>query len=230
MAYEAARIALKYMTPVILLTDGYLANGSEPFKIPNIEELKKFETTLTKISEGFAPYARNDNGVRPWAIPGTPGLEHRIGGLEKENITGNVSYDGDNHELMVKLRAMKVKNIAKYIPELEVEGEKKGKLLVLGWGSTHGAITEAVRNVRAKGFKVSQAHLNYLIPFPENITEVLNNFEKILIPEINTGQLAKLLKAETNVDPNKIIKLNRIKGIPFKVSTIEKQILTILGD
>jgi 2-oxoglutarate ferredoxin oxidoreductase subunit alpha len=230
MAYEAARIALKYMTPVILLTDGYLANGSEPFKIPNIEELKKFETTLTTISEGFAPYARNENGVRPWAIPGTPGLEHRIGGLEKENITGNVSYDGDNHELMVKLRAMKVKNIAKDIPELEVEGEKKGKLLVLGWGSTHGAITEAVRNVRAKGFKVSQAHLNYLIPFPENITEVLNNFEKILIPEINTGQLAKLLKAETNVDPNKIIKLNRIKGIPFKVSTIEKQILTILGD
>ncbi|HOP50317.1 MAG TPA: 2-oxoacid:acceptor oxidoreductase subunit alpha [Ignavibacteriales bacterium] len=230
MAYEAARIALKYMTPVILLTDGYLANGSEPFKIPNIEELKKFETTLTTISEGFAPYARNENGVRPWAIPGTPGLEHRIGGLEKENITGNVSYDGDNHELMVKLRAMKVKNIAKDIPELEVEGEKKGKLLVLGWGSTHGAITEAVRNVRAKGFKVSQAHLNYLIPFPENITEVLNNFEKILIPEINTGQLAKLLKAETNIDPNKIIKLNRIKGIPFKVSTIEKQILTILGD
>lgn len=230
MAYEAARIALKYMTPVILLTDGYLANGSEPFKIPNIEELKKFETTLTTISEGFAPYARNENGVRPWAIPGTPGLEHRIGGLEKENITGNVSYDGDNHELMVKLRAMKVKNIAKDIPELEVEGEKKGKLLVLGWGSTHGAITEAVRNVRAKGFKVSQAHLNYLIPFPENIIEVLNNFEKILIPEINTGQLAKLLKAETNIDPNKIIKLNRIKGIPFKVSTIEKQILTILGD
>lgn len=230
MAYEAARIALKYMTPVILLTDGYLANGSEPFKIPNIEELKKFETTLTTISEGFAPYARNENGVRPWAIPGTPGLEHRIGGLEKENITGNVSYDGDNHELMVKLRAMKVKNIAKDIPELEVEGEKKGKLLVLGWGSTHGAITEAVRNVRAKGFKVSQAHLNYLIPFPENIIEVLNNFEKILIPEINTGQLAKLLKAETNIDPNKIIKLNRIKGIPFKVSTIEKQILTIWGD
>jgi 2-oxoglutarate ferredoxin oxidoreductase subunit alpha len=230
MAYEAARIALKYMTPVILLTDGYLANGSEPFKIPNIEELKKFETTLTTISEGFAPYARNENGVRPWAIPGTPGLEHRIGGLEKENITGNVSYDGDNHELMVKLRAMKVKNIAKDIPELEVEGEKKGKLLVLGWGSTYGAITEAVRNVRAKGFKVSQAHLNYLIPFPENITEVLNNFEKILIPEINTGQLAKLLKAETNIDPNKIIKLNRINGIPFKVSTIEKQILTILGD
>lgn len=230
MAYEAARIALKYMTPVILLTDGYLANGAEPLRLPEINTLKNIETKLTKVADNFAPYARDNDGARPWAIPGTPGLEHRIGGLEKQNITGNVSYDGENHQLMVQLRAKKIKNIANDIPELEIEGEKKGELLVLGWGSTHGAIAEAVRNTRAKGFKVSCAHLNYLVPFPPNFVDVLNSFNKILIPEINTGQLAKLIKAETNINPDKIIKLNRIKGTPLKVSTIEKQILTILGD
>ncbi|HRT99984.1 MAG TPA: 2-oxoacid:acceptor oxidoreductase subunit alpha [Ignavibacteriales bacterium] len=230
MAYEAARIALKYMTPVILLTDGYLANGSEPLRIPEINSLKQIITKKTTLNDNFQPYSRDENGARPWAIPGTPGLEHRIGGLEKQNITGAVSYDGENHELMVKLRAKKIKNIANDIPQLEVEGENKGELLVLGWGSTHGTITEAVRNVREKGFKVSQAHLNYLIPFPANLVEVINNFNKVLIPEINTGQLAKLLKAETNINPDKILKLNRVKGTPLKVSTIEKEILKILGD
>jgi len=154
MAIEASRLAVKYMTPVILLTDGYIANGSEPWKIPHVDELQDIKVEFRKEKEGFSPYLRDENLVRPWAVPGTPGLEHRIGGLEKANITGNVSYDPENHDAMIKLRAQKIKNIVKDIPDLKVDGDKKGELLVLGWGGTYGAITEAVLNARKAGYKI----------------------------------------------------------------------------
>jgi 2-oxoglutarate ferredoxin oxidoreductase subunit alpha len=225
MAYEAARIAIKFMTPVILLTDGYIANGSEPWKITKLAELPKINVTFTKNPEGFFPYMRNEFLARPWVKPGTKGLEHRIGGLEKQNITGNVSYDPENHQIMTKLRAKKIKSIDMDIPELSVDGESSGELIVLGWGSTFGAISDAVHNQRAKGNIVSSANLKYLFPFPKNTGNVLKKFKKILIPEGNMGQLSKLIKSEYLLET---ISLCKVKGAPLNAIEIENKIEQIL--
>jgi len=222
MAIEAFRIAIKYMTPVVYLSDGYLGNGSEPWEIPSIESLPRIEVKFRTEKAGFYPYLRDERTLaRPWAIPGTPGLEHRIGGLEKQHITGNVNYDPDNHDFMVRLRAEKVARIAQDIPLIEVSGEPEGKVLVLGWGSTHGAITTATEQLRAKGASVSSAHLRYLNPFPRNLGEVLSRFETVIVPELNLGQLALLVRARFLVDA---ISFSKVKGLPFKVSEIVKKI------
>ncbi len=226
MAIEASRIALKHMTPVILLTDGYIANGSEPWRIPNPDELEKIEVKYADDPENFQPYARDENLVRPWAPAGTPGFEHRIGGLEKENITGNVSYDPDNHDEMCRIRAEKVKKIQQFIPDLEVTGDEDADLLVIGWGGTYGAITDAVESARKKGYKVAQAHFKYINPLPKNTEEVLRKYKKILLPEINHGQLARVLRSEFLID---IIQYNRVRGLPFRSSEIENKIIEILG-
>ena len=226
MAIEASRIALKYMTPVILLTDGYLANGSEPWKIPDVNSIPEIKVKHHTAKEGFFPYSRDENLIRPWAVPGTPGLEHRIGGLEKANITGNVNYNPDNHDKMVKLRTEKINNIVNDIPDLEVYGEDEGELLVLGWGSTFGTILDAVNQTREAGYKVSQAHLKYLNPLPKNTGEVLNRFKTILIPEINLGQLARIIRSEYLIP---IEQFNLVRGLPFKVSDIAGKITDMLG-
>jgi 2-oxoglutarate ferredoxin oxidoreductase subunit alpha len=226
MAIEASRIALKYMTPVILLTDGYVANGSEPWKIPDVDEIPELTVNLRTDPEGFFPYLRNDNLARPWAIPGTPGLEHRIGGLEKSNITGNVSHDPDNHDMMVNLRTQKIKNIENDIPDLKVDGDEKGDLLVLGWGGTYGTLKDSVSLAKEKGYKVSHAHLKYLNPLPKNTGEVLNNFSKILIPEINLGQLTKYIRSEFLID---VIQFNKVRGLPLSTAEVVEKITDILG-
>lgn len=226
MAYEAARIAVKYMTPVYLLTDGYLANGSEPWLVPDANDLPPIPVSFRTDPENFQPYARNENNVRPWAIPGTPGLEHRVGGLEKQNITGNVSYDPDNHDAMVHLRAEKVRGIAKDIPLQEVFGEQSGELLVVSWGGTFGAVRSSVERLRKNGYKVSHAHLRYLNPFPRNLGDMLKNFKKIFVPEINLGQLTKLLRAEYLIP---VIQFNKVRGLPLKSIELEEAIIDTLG-
>jgi 2-oxoglutarate ferredoxin oxidoreductase subunit alpha len=226
MALEASRLALKYMVPVMYLSDGYIANGSEPWKIPDPDSIPQIDVKFRTEAEGFQPYLRDENLSRPWALPGTPGLEHRVGGLEKANISGNVSYDPENHEFMVRLRAQKVKNIENDIPELKVRGDKDAELLVIGWGGTHGAITEAVDRARNRGLKVARTHFRYLNPLPKNTGEVLKRYKKILCPELNMGQLSKLLRNEFLVD---IESFNKIQGIPFKSSEIENKINSILG-
>ncbi|HSL88114.1 MAG TPA: 2-oxoacid:acceptor oxidoreductase subunit alpha [Ignavibacteriaceae bacterium] len=226
MAIEASRIALKYMTPVILLTDGYLANGSEPWKIPDVKDLPEIKTKIRTEKEGFFPYLRDDNLSRPWAIPGTPELEHRVGGLEKANITGNVNYDPDNHDFMIKLRAQKVQNIENDIPDLKVDGDESGELLLLGWGGTYGTIKEAVSKARELGYTLSQAHLRYLNPMPKNTGDVLSRFKKILIPEINLGQLAKLIRSEFLIE---VEQLNVVRGLPFRTSDVLTKITETLG-
>jgi len=226
MAIEASRIALKYMLPVILLTDGYLANGSEPWRIPDIDSIPEIKVKHHTEKEGFFPYNRDENLTRPWAVPGTPRLEHRVGGLEKANITGNVNYDPDNHDKMVKLRAEKVKNVVQDLPDLKVDGEEEGELLVLGWGGTYGTILESVRRARESGYKVSQAHLQYLNPLPKNTGEVLSRFKKILIPEINLGQLARIIRSEYLIP---VEQFNLVRGLPFKVSDIAAKITDMLG-
>ncbi len=227
MAIEAARIALTHMVPVIYLSDGYLANGAEPWPIPKVENLPKILVKLATDPTGFKPYKRDPETLaRPWAIPGTPGLEHRIGGIEKEEVTGNVSYDPENHEKMVKVRAEKVARIANDIPKLEVMGDPEGgDLLVIGWGSTYGAIDQAVGRVRRRGGKVSAAHLRYLNPFPSNLGDVLSRFEKVLVPEMNMGQLRLLLRGRFLVDA---VGLNKVQGQPFKIKEIEKKIEELL--
>lgn len=219
MAIEAWRIAVKYMTPVLYLSDGYLANGSEPWRIPKIEDLPKIEVKFRTEVEGFFPYLRDEKTLaRPWAIPGTPGLEHRIGGLEKQDITGNVSYDPENHDHMVRLRAEKIARISNDIPELEVLGEKEGEVLVVGWGGTYGAITAAVEECRTnRNLPVSSIHLRYLNPFPKNLGDVLARFEKVLVPELNLGQLALLLRGKFLIPARSFTK---VKGKPFKISEI----------
>jgi 2-oxoglutarate ferredoxin oxidoreductase subunit alpha len=226
MAIEASRIALKYMTPVILLTDGYLANGSEPWRVPYTSEIPDISVKFRTEPEGFHPYLRDKNLARPWAIPGTPGLEHRIGGLEKSDIYGNVSYDPENHDKMVKLRTEKIKNIANDIPDLKVDGDEKGDLLVLGWGSTYGSIKDAVIKARNSGLTLSQAHLRYVNPLPKNTESVLRNFKKILIPEINLGQLARLIRSEYLIP---VEQLNLVRGLPLKVNDILEKITVLLG-
>ena len=230
MALEAARIALKYRTPVYLLSDAYLANGAEPWLIPAVDELPDIAPTFaTEPPEDgeFLPYARDaETLARPWAIPGTPGLEHRIGGLEKQDVTGNVSYDPENHDLMVRLRAQKVAGIAADIPELEVDDpDGDAKLLVLGWGGTYGPIAAGVRRVRRNGGKVAQAHLHYLNPFPRNTGEALRRYERVLIPEMNLGQLLKLVRAEFLVDA---VGYNRVRGVPLKAAELEEAIEAML--
>lgn len=225
-AIEASRIALKYMTPVILLTDGYLAFGSEPLRIKPFDELPEIPVKFRTETEGFYPYLRDENLVRPWAIPGTPGLEHRIGGLEKKHIYGNISYEPDNHELMTKLRAEKIEKIVNEIPDIEVEGDQSGELLVLGWGSTYGSIKEAISHVKANGYNVSQAHLKYLNPFPKNLEKVLKSFKKVLIPELNLGQLSLIIRSKFLLD---VLQYNKVQGQPFKISEIENKLVEILG-
>ena len=218
MAYEAARIAIKYMTPVILLTDGYLANGAEPWSIPRFEELPPIPVSFRTEPEGFFPYARDPVTLaRPWVRPGTPGLEHRIGGIEKQDITGNISYDPANHELMTHYRARKVAAVAQDIPPTTIHGETSGDLLLIGWGSTYGSITAAVEEARAQGMRVSHVHLHYLNPLPSDLAGILQGFKKILVPEMNMGQLRMLLRATYLVDA---VGLNKIQGQPFKVSEI----------
>jgi len=221
MAFEAFRIATMFMTPVFYLSDGYLGNGSEPWKLPKVDELPNIDIEYRTEAEGFHPYLRNEATLgRPWAIPGTPGLEHRIGGLEKQHITGNVSYDPDNHEFMVRLRAEKVARIANFIPEVEVFGKPEGKLLVVGWGGTYGAITSAVEVMQTRGKSVSSVHLRHLNPFPKNLGGVLSRFEKVLVPELNLGQLCLLLRARYLVDA---IGFNKVKGHPFKISELVRK-------
>ena len=225
--YEAARLAVKFMTPVICLTDGYLGNGAEPWRIPNVEDLPAIPVTFAKDPATFHPYSRDPKTLaRPWAIPGTPGLEHRIGGLEKADITGNISYDPDNHHHMIKLRAEKIERIADDIPLQEVEGEKSGDLLVIGWGSTYGAIKSAVANARERGLSVSQAHLRYVNPFPRNLGEILRSYKQVLVPEINNGQLIMLLRAKYLVPA---VGFNVIKGLPLPADEIESRIEELLG-
>jgi len=228
-AFEAARLALKYRTPVILLTDGYLANGSEPWFLPDVEALPDIGVPFAEAPNhdgDFWPYLRDPETLaRPWAIPGTPGLMHRIGGLEKEDGTGNVNYDPENHEHMVRIRAEKVARIARDIPPVEVDDPDDADLLVLGWGSTWGSIQAAVRRLRAGGKQVAHAHLVHMNPFPANLGEVLSGYRKILVPEMNLGQLSRLVRAEYLVDAQT---LSKVQGVPFSATEIEARILEML--
>jgi 2-oxoglutarate/2-oxoacid ferredoxin oxidoreductase subunit alpha len=217
-ALEAARIAVEYRTPVFLLSDAYLANGSEPWLLPNVDEIPVIDPAFAQPNGDFQPYLRDERTLaRPWAIPGVAGLEHRIGGLEKQDVTGNVSYDPDNHDRMVRLRAQKVAGIAQDIPELEVDDPDAAATLVLSWGGTYGSVAAAVRRVRTAGKKVAHAHLRYLNPFPRNTGEVVRRYDKILVPEINLGQLVKLIRAEFLVDATGF---NLVRGIPFRASEV----------
>lgn len=221
VAQEAWRIAVRFMTPVILLSDGYIANGSEPWRIPNVDELKRIEVTHPEPreddAEPFLPYERNERLARPWALPGTKGLTHRIGGLEKEDVTGNVSYDPHNHQHMTNTRAQKIANIADDVPPQEVKGEPTGDVLVLSWGGTYGSCTTAVEQLQNEGIAVSHAHLRYLNPMPRNLGDVLGAFKKVIIPELNMGQLRALIRSRYLVDA---IGLNKVQGKPFSVGEI----------
>ncbi len=226
IAYEASRIAIKYMTPVILLSDGYIANGSEPWRIPKAKDLDTIPVKFHTDPENFMPYSRDEKTLaRPWAIPGTPGLEHRIGGLEKQDLTGNVNYEPENHQKMVNYRAEKIERIADDIPDVEISGEREGDLLIVGWGSTYGSITSDVERSRAKGKSVSQIHLRHLNPFPKNLGEILYNFNKVLVPELNMGQLSTILRSKYLVPA---ISYNKVQGLPFKAEELENKIDELL--
>jgi 2-oxoglutarate/2-oxoacid ferredoxin oxidoreductase subunit alpha len=229
-AYEAVRLSVQHMTPIILLTDGYIANGAEPWLYPQSKDLPsievKFKTELAEGEEKFQPYLRDEDLVRPWAIPGTPGFEHRVGGLEKQNITGNISYDPENHELMVKVRQAKVDKIAEHVPEQKLDnGPEKGKVLVLGWGSTYGAIKSAVSELVKAGKSVSHAHLRYVRPFPKNLGTILKNFDHVIIPELNNGQLIKIIRDQYLVDAKGY---NKIMGVPFTKAELVEEITKYL--
>ncbi len=230
-AYEAVRISVQHMTPVMFLSDGYIANGAEPWKFPTSEQLPpipvKFKTELGHGETKFLPYLRDEKLARPWAVPGTPGLEHRIGGIEKQNNTGNVNYEPENHQLMVKIRQEKVDKIAEYIPEQKLDsGPEKGKILVLGWGSTYGAIKSAVAELQARGESVSHAHLRYIRPFPKNLGAILSNFEQVLIPEINNGQLIKIIRDLFLIDAKGY---NKIMGVPITKTELVLKLDQMLG-
>jgi 2-oxoglutarate ferredoxin oxidoreductase subunit alpha len=228
IAFEACRIALKYMTPVLILSDGYVANSSEPWALPDVDDLADISVPYAKASDDgeFMPYARDDVTLaRPWAIPGTPGLEHRIGGLEHADLSGNVSYDPDNHERMTMLREQKVAAIAADIPPVEVFGADDADLLLVGWGSTYGAIRAGVKRANRAGLAVAHVHLRHLNPFPANLGEVLAKYPRILVPELNRGQLARLLRAEYLVPAESY---SKIKGLPFLASEIEDKITDVL--
>jgi 2-oxoglutarate ferredoxin oxidoreductase subunit alpha len=224
VAQEAWRIAVRYMTPVALLSDAYIANGSEPWRIPDLASLPKVEVSHPSPKdngEPFMPYARNQRLARPWAVPGTKGLMHRIGGLEKQDITGNVSYDPENHQHMVNLRAQKVANIANDIPLQQVNGLRRGQLLLLSWGGTYGACATAVQQVQEDGKSVAHCHLRYLNPFPKNLGEILSSYDKVLVPELNMGQLRLLIRAKYLVDA---VGLNKVQGKPFSVGEVVQKI------
>jgi 2-oxoglutarate ferredoxin oxidoreductase subunit alpha len=215
--YEAVRIAVEHMTPVIFLSDGYIANGAEPWKFPDVDSLKpvkvQYKQALNENENKFQPYLRDEKLVRPWAVPGTAGLEHRIGGLEKENITGNVSYDPENHQLMVNIRQEKVDRIADHIPEQHLDnGPEKGKVLILGWGSTYGVIKTVTAELLSEGHQVSHAHLRYIRPLPRNLGDILSNFDTVLIPEINNGQLIRIIRDKYLVDAKAF---NKVMGVPI---------------
>jgi 2-oxoglutarate ferredoxin oxidoreductase subunit alpha len=231
MAYEACRLSLEHMTPVILLTDGYIANGAEPWKVPDLEkDFPKIKTKLVNPADyqekTFLAYARDKNLVRNWAIPGMPGLEHRIGGLEKAEGTGNVSYDGDNHQRMCDIRQQKIDLVANDIPLQNVEGKETGDLLVISWGGTYGATHTAVKEAQKAGHSVSLAHIKYLSPFPRNLGQVIKNFKKILVPELNAGQLRRILDHQYDV---RCEGYNKLQGLPFKVSELVAKINSLLG-
>jgi 2-oxoglutarate ferredoxin oxidoreductase subunit alpha len=227
IALEASRIAIKYMVPVIILSDGYLANGAEPWKIPNVEDLPKFEVKYETNPVGFQPYKRNpDTLARAWAVPGTPGLEHRIGGIEKQDVTGNINYEPLNHEHMVRTRAEKVAGIAQDIPEIVPAGDPSGDLLIVAWGSTYGPITMAMNAQREKGHKIGHVHLRHLNPLPRNLGDVLKRYKKVLVPEMNMGQLVMILRAKFLVDAQSY---GKIQGKPFKQSEIEDKIEELLS-
>ncbi|MFZ0748224.1 MAG: 2-oxoacid:acceptor oxidoreductase subunit alpha, partial [Pyrinomonadaceae bacterium] len=222
MAIESVRLAFKYMVPVFYLSDGYLANGAEPWALPAIEKLPRIDVKFTTDPSNFMPYARDEATLaRPWALPGTPGLEHRIGGIEKQHITGNVNYDPENHHLMVKLRQEKVDRAVADIPPVEVFGDETGKVLVLGWGSTYGSITSAVEKMRHEGKSVSSAHLRHLNPFPKNLGQVLSGFETVIIPEMNLGQLCTMIRARYLIDA---VPFSKVKGRPFQIREIIRKV------
>ena len=230
MAYEACRIAIEHMTPVFLLSDGYIANGAEPWRYPTSDTLKPINVTFAKerldTASAYLPYKRDEKLVREWALPGTKGVEHRLGGLEKDKETGNVSYDPDNHQFMVKVRAEKIAKIADYIPEQHFDtGSVHSKMLILGWGSTYGSIKTVVRDLATEGIDVAHAHLKYIQPMPKNLADLLAGFDKILIPEINNGQLITLIRDQYLVDAQP---LNKIKGVPFESREINEEILNML--
>jgi 2-oxoglutarate ferredoxin oxidoreductase subunit alpha len=236
-AIEAVRIAVKFRTPVIILSDGYLANGSEPWRVPSVDSLARLrdefsfampnDTSGVNGTPGFQPFQRDPRTLaRPWAIPGTPGLEHRIGGIEKADGSGTISYDPDNHDRMVRLRQAKIDGIAADIGPLEVDDpDGDARVLVLGWGSTFGSIGAAVRQVRQSGGSIAQAHLRHLSPFPANLGEVLHAYEKVLVPEINLGQLALLLRGRYLVD---VISYNRVRGLPFQAAELADAIEDVI--
>jgi 2-oxoglutarate/2-oxoacid ferredoxin oxidoreductase subunit alpha len=222
MAIEAVRLAFKYMSPVFYLSDGYLANGAEPWAIPGIDELPKIEISFANDPATFMPYARDPETLaRPFALPGTPGLEHRVGGIEKQHITGNVNYDPENHHFMVKLRQEKIDRAVADIPLVEVMGEPTGKVLVLGWGSTYGSITSAVEKMQREGKSVSSAHLRYLNPLPRNLGEILSGFETVIVPEMNLGQLCTMIRAKYLVDA---VAFSKVKGRPFQIREIVRKV------
>ena len=228
VAQEAWRIATRFMVPVILLSDGYIANGAEPWRIPDVGDLKEIEISHPQATEGeeFQPYVRNERLARPWAVPGTPGLEHRVGGLEKQDITGNVSYDPENHQHMTDVRQQKVDNIADDIPEQAVVGPENGDLLVVSWGGTFGACTTAVERCQREGLSVAHVHLRYLNPFPRNLGDLLSRYQQILVPELNMGQLRAILRAKYLVD---VAGLNKVQGKPFAVAEIVDKIKALLA-
>ncbi|MCH7995489.1 MAG: 2-oxoacid:acceptor oxidoreductase subunit alpha, partial [Planctomycetes bacterium] len=226
IAIEAFRIAVEFMTPVIVLSDGYLANGAEPWKIPDVASLPVFKIAHPKAGDDYEPYRRDEKLARKWALPGTPGLEHRIGGLEKRDVTGEVCYEPENHEHMVETREAKIKKIADTIPLLEVYGPERGELLVVGWGSTYGAITTAVERCRAKGLDVSSIHLRYMHPMPKNLGTILRSFKHVLLPEMNRGQLVSRLRDEFLID---VQGYSKVQGKPFMIQEIEAKILEVLN-
>jgi len=222
MAIEAVRLAYRYMSPVFYLSDGYLANGAEPWLVPEIEDLPVIEVKFADDPATFMPYARDEETLaRPYALPGTPGLEHRIGGIEKQHLTGNVNYDPENHHFMVLMRQAKVDRAAQDIPDVEVFGASEGKVLVLGWGSTYGSITSAVERMQAEGKPVSSAHLRHLNPFPANLGEVLRSFERVIVPEMNLGQLATMIRAKYLVPA---VPFSKVKGRPFQIREIVRKV------
>jgi len=231
VAFQAVKIAIEHMTPVMILSDGYIANGAEPWKFPNSASLDAINVDIVKSKESeekFMPYLRDENLVRQWAVPGTEGLEHRIGGLEKDSITGGVSYDPENHQKMVKIREAKVEKIADFIPEQSIDsGKDKGKVLVLGWGSTFGSIKSAVTELIAEGLEVAHAHLMYIKPFPKNLGALLNRFDKVLIPEINNGQLIKLIRDRYLIDA---VGFNKIKGTPITKNELKEEIMKVYSE
>jgi 2-oxoglutarate ferredoxin oxidoreductase subunit alpha len=227
-AIEACRIAVQYMTPVILLSDGYIANGSEPWKLPDIAKLEPFPVKFMDSAQpgGFLPYDRDEKLARPWVKPGTPHLEHRIGGIEKAHLTGNISYDPENHEFMCKLRQQKVMGVADSVPTPTVHGAQSGDILVLGWGSTLGMITSAVNRVVEQGKQVGRIHLRHVWPLPHGLDEIFSRFKSVLVPELNLGQMVRLLRSE--YPHHNFVSYPKIQGLPFRTQEIEEKIISLL--